>query len=955
MKNVPKMQFEWFMRVESMAHSFIGVSQGIEKKIRKYMWGFNEEPIYIDSVWYKLSNMREKALGRLAMTQGGLYLFTGFGLLKPSLRLHWNLLQCKRIRHANKRILFELPPLSRIEQANPMEVSPDEDGPLNPEYIDIQIPVVDELREPEEPKEENVYEQAANMVADALLFGKNADNRASLPDGKPEKIVVRPYKPPFAIEKEREDLKPPKRNKSLDEMTLLIQTPFATYLFKKICGIIRNMTWHVDPTLVTIPKLTSSLLEWNNVEDKRPEYSLMNRAILMAHYVFSSGKNLECADYFQTKWNGDSTLVLGKSFHPGGYAGPFGCAVGWEYGIDTVCLQNAHFKYMSAFVSCLLRSAQTVKSIGFSDYPRGCEIDLKIVGVKRTRVGNWLLVNCGATAANAVITALGDLPEPIESLTIARHSYNKNDAGSIFEAVQAVENITNTKSMSLVALNFKDFPKTAFSSMCCSFKNLQSLELKKLNVDGSVILDLVCSEQSNIKKLELISMRFADDVVVKKKLPKSLVSLDISKSRFVGISFVNFLKSVTAEMSEMPFFMIATNLELSEDCFAVGNVDYSKANSNVLELDLSNNRFPRKSFPIIFGFINSQKRMRNIVFDNIMTDDQRNFAHNLSMAVISVRMHGVDLSGQFDPLIIHQFLASLGSCLQLRRLSVKNCSAGDKGYDVLMDVHTLLKSLNEVLCDGMRPSTGSPQSPMISWWKFVADSGSLMANDSPHDDFAILGMDIRELVGLKEFYWISKLASPYRCTPTTLVERRDFLLEGVLSDNQEAISKALSPDVYFYINSTRIPESCWPTRARTDNLVKTKQAAKLEDVSLSDDSDTSSDIGNIDTDSFFDSTESEPDKETPKRTTIANPFLEISPEMVPEFAPPEEPIAAPKPKKPHESSSHHPHRTGGSASKSSHGSKPSTPSSKHSEKSSKGEKSSKSSNHRHSSKTSKKK
>lgn len=95
---------------------------------------------------------------------------------------------------------------------------------------------------------------------------------------------------------------------------------------------------------------------------------------------------------------------------------------------------------------------------------------------------------------------------------------------------------------------------------------------------------------------------------------------------------------------------------------------------------------------------------------------------------------------------MQQFIASLAGSLDLRRLSIVNCAAGNKGYKLLGQLHNLLKNLNEVLCDGMRPAPVPQEKrkeekrhPLIQWWKKVAESKSIIANYLLIEDLALLG------------------------------------------------------------------------------------------------------------------------------------------------------------------------------------------------------------------------
>jgi hypothetical protein len=104
--------------------------------------------------------------------------------------------------------------------------------------------------------------------------------------------------------------------------------------------------------------------------------------MLVAHSCFCAGSELEAADYFQSRWDRTSTLVLGKSFHPGGYATPFGCAVGWEAAITAVCFKSTHFKYKVSHIRC--NTARHKR--GCATYPRREQGNSKKVGCSQNPI-----------------------------------------------------------------------------------------------------------------------------------------------------------------------------------------------------------------------------------------------------------------------------------------------------------------------------------------------------------------------------------------------------------------------------------------------------------------------------------------------------------------------------------------------------------------------------------------
>jgi hypothetical protein len=101
--------------------------------------------------------------------------------------------------------------------------------------------------------------------------------------------------------------------------------------------------------MVKLPEFSSRSFSDDKIPPKGAARMLRQRAMLVALSCPCAGSGLEVADHFQSRSSRAPTLVLGKSFHPGDYATPFGWNVGWEAALTTVC-----FKSVAAAFEALL-------------------------------------------------------------------------------------------------------------------------------------------------------------------------------------------------------------------------------------------------------------------------------------------------------------------------------------------------------------------------------------------------------------------------------------------------------------------------------------------------------------------------------------------------------------------------------------------------------------------------
>ena len=718
------------------------------------------------------------------LTRGALYIFSNSKIRKPKLRLHISLLKCQKIKFKDSHLIIVFAPIKKKSDTNESK---------RDDYLSLPLPIMENSQP------------------------KNDDNQNSNDKKKKKKKKFR---------------------SDLDHPVLMIESKFYTkFLYKWIYKIVNAAIYKVEN--IIRPKFEPGNIAVNSIEHEAKKHSLKRRAVLMAHYCFFSGESLECADYFQSKWDGKSDLVIGPQFHPGGYAVPFGCAVGFEISLKSLIMKNAHFEYFSGFLSAVLVSAQTIRLIAFKDYQRGKSFQINFYDVKSTNIKRWTFINCCSDMINSFADAVDQLPSRIHKLTIGKHSYNKEDATSIFNGISNKNNLQKLKKLIFTNINFQEFPRTSFTSLCSSLEVIENLELSHINIDGSLLFTAACKDSPKIRKLILNGLKFEKEwakPIGKFNLPTTLALLDISETQFYGPSFANLLQNITLKGTLVPFFFVARSLHFAESVFQDLDhaIDFSKCQSNILEFDLSDNMIPKVSFEMIFHFINTQKRLRNLIFNNIITDDQTNFMFKLSSVELGPNFAGIDLSGEFKPLFIQQFISSVPGSSNLRRLSIKDSKCGNNGYILIEDLLNILKSINEIEIDGIEPSlikinkSKNERHPIINCWKKIQRHRSITANDLPIKDMAKLGFAIEKSENEPLLYtfdsrftdedreMLTRLSPPRRAIPTTMKDRLQFLVESMKSEDKNRINRAISPDIFLILNKN-IPDDYKITKEQRHN------------------------------------------------------------------------------------------------------------------------------------------
>ena len=706
---------------ESSRH-YIGVSKGKFNKLSAYAWGENEHPIFLDAIYYRLPNQRLNSKGYLMITRGAVYIFRYRALKGPMLLMHINLLHCTGVE-VSKHLIAIYAPKLELQSAFP-------DGE-NQAELDVPLPI---------------------------LFDE--------PDNNIRTVTAK-----------KKGVKLNDPNQEYD-FRILIDSSFAPQIGKIIFDIVKCVVFKLQKCVY--PRLAANVIQDYKLQ-KPCKHSLKRRAIFLAHYSFTSGTGLDCADYFSTKWDGSKRLVIGKSFKPGDYAAPFGCAVGWEVSLDRVVFQGVSFNRMNQFIDALVASSHTINEMVFTNYNRGTVPQFEFKRIITTIVSNWKFVNCAAQAVLSFTQVSGRLPNPLLHFKIARCCLNQSDSISLFKSIG-----TNLKTVSLnfVSISFHTFPSNDFIRMLSSISTLETLELRKINIDGFTLLKLICQANTNIKSLLLKGLDF-DTPDCDITLPEKLLLLDVSQSNFIGNGLTNFFNVILHSKTQNPFILRAQSIVVSDTALRqfkhVG--DGVTFQPNIWAFDFSSNNISKNVIKGLDKILLTQTRLRYLVFEKVTTDSARNLMQTLSSVMSKMGFEGLDLSGQFESYFIQQLIISLCDCKRLKRLSLKNSCGGN---ECIASLTTLLESflprLEELQCDGMRPSRvpvkHGDRQPVTLLWMTIAKRTTIKANDLPKSDFSELGVSF-DRISMKDRKWFSKLENRER--PLTFEERISKVFEKAAS------------------------------------------------------------------------------------------------------------------------------------------------------------------------------
>jgi hypothetical protein len=483
-------------------------------------------------------------------------------------------------------------------------------------------------------------------------------------------------------------------------LALIISIPTAARLCEVIAGVFLSHVHGVPAIIAELPTFDGFDVPAVNLK-----HTLKRRAMCIAHAETTGKVDLGLAGYFQEAWDGGDRLTLRSGFRPSVYAASFGKAVGWESQLKEVCFAGAAFEGSGVFFRRMLETAVSIKRVilvGYGQNKASTQLKFDFTGVHATSVESWQFISSDASLVKAWLNALarveGEAPR-VREVALARRGFGAEATVSIMTGLSRLREI---RSLRFIAVNFEAFAAEEFSRALAGFECLEALLFKNVNVDGSALLAAVCVPGAVVQRLGIRRARFAGPISGL-ALPLGLAVLDVSKSRFVGRTFRDFLVGITstAVAAGQEFMLVARALQLEEDTFeelrALGQMPVGFP--NICEFDLSRcpfyvapgtHRRSTTGLERLFEFIRAQSSATELVFDRVTVDDQEGLRRCLIDTILNdqvrARITGLEIDVLFDLENMRGIVMSMAGTKQLRRLVLRNSGIGDDGLGLTIDL-----------------------------------------------------------------------------------------------------------------------------------------------------------------------------------------------------------------------------------------------------------------------------
>lgn len=573
-----------------------------------------------------------------------------------------------------------------------------------------------------------------------------------------------------------------------------IASAMVRVLNEAIFGLKNLTVMHVDSTVPL-----------HNVDvTSRPQNALKWRALLLAHFYDVNGKHLHELDYFD-RWEVEdqSYLMLEPTLHPGNFAAAFGHAIAWESKLDMVVFRCFAPRHFPRFLDSLIDNATTIKTVIFDTYDGTKDPVFSGSKIEHSSVSKYIFEKVTASVITEFLRNTMKYPQ-IEELTFNKIEVRSDDFTRFVDLLTDVNNLAvhdHLQSFTITYSKILRFPTGDITRLLRAMPHIHSITIQNCNGSADRFVNACFVDGLGIKSVRVSGMTFKtafDNPRI--RIPPSLVSLDVSGSKFYTESLAGLMRLLTTQEVTYPIVLQMRRVLFKDDAMnGFGQLNLEATLPNIAEIDLSNTVIPSGSSQRLFAFLFTQKRLRLVSFKSVQAEDPIQFLKYVLQLCSSTALPGLELSGNFDSTTFGQFLNALlttGAAKSLRRLDIAGSKSGTTGMGALNELIKTIPGLNELVVDGFE--TDNPAA-LYALWKTISQHPEICSCDLPTNDMRQLGLILTKTP--EEFRDAFQILSA-KSRPLSVKERVEFAVNR-LSRHAEYV---YGPDIFKLVALEKLEE-----------------------------------------------------------------------------------------------------------------------------------------------------
>lgn len=577
-----------------------------------------------------------------------------------------------------------------------------------------------------------------------------------------------------------------------DSLQITIKYEDSDSLVNKIIYHFLEVTYKFkSPPKIKVRTENQSSLD----KPKARPYDLFTiRTIALAHYFNEKHISLSNATYFRKlEDKTKDALIIAQSLQIGPMFLTFGTSIAYEKKYSAILFEAYVDPHFSDLLCTIMSQTKHLSQVIFADYKENNAPEL-ILSPTETSINKFLFLRCCGMMIINFINASINFTTPINEIGLSLCTIRPQEFGDIINYIALSPPAKKIKRLTVHKVVMKPFPFDDISGLFVVCSNLETLVFRGLEIDATILFKTICESKScKIKTLTIRSMWFKTEISENLQIPKSFLCLNVSQCIFSSDVFLSFILFLTRRWHRRSIALSAESLQFKDDAFSCfSKIDFTKVYPNLCEIDFSGNQVPQNHINYFFDFLNTQKRLHCLALNDIYTDNFPVFLSKLTDFVYSNSLPGIELSGKINESDLSYFILSLSNASFLRHLKIEGRQFCDHCISSLLTLLKFSPKIVEFSADCFKPN--SPQM-FLELWRFVAQSKTILATNSPQNDFEDLNCDFEISEGLKRKKRFSDMPkrvvymSQYPCN-----DLEDLKLED--ENFQEKVKSLLNSEIF---------------------------------------------------------------------------------------------------------------------------------------------------------------
>lgn len=560
---------------------------------------------------------------------------------------------------------------------------------------------------------------------------------------------------------------------------------------------------------------------------RRAPNSLMNRALFFSHFYNASGNQLETLVYLKKLEEKESNnITISKRFHPGNFAESFGHAIAWEASLNTLSMQSFAPTKFPMFFHALLENSQTIDRVVFIDYKEKVP-PFNFSGIEETIVRRFWFMRCFPEIIIKFVEASRKLSISMDELLITQCTFSTQDFFDLVNKISKCQYVKRASRIFLSRIEITPFPFDDFIRLISLSHQLHTLTITETDVDATDLLKAISFSQTHARVIRLCKLNFKTIVPPQTFPPRTLLAFNVSQCVFTPESLKSIFEYICSSPLNFPIIFLAQLLDIKPEVYSsLADLNYGSLYPNIGEFDWSGNVIPNHALKDLFAFLYTQKRCHLLTMNEVKPEDGDQFLGYLSKFAISLPLLGLDLSGNFMSHVFIPFLETLKDAKLLRRLKIKNSTAGDEGLAKYTELINSLPDLTEVGGDGFRPTSIDR---FIRFWFAVRDHPKIKTCNLPRDDLISIGLTVAMMTPDVKGAFIELRNRPRMSTVSQRLEYLTQQLE-MFEDDEESSTFSTETDTEIYDKTSAIIVTDPHHEGDEDIDIETFQTENFEDI-----------------------------------------------------------------------------------------------------------------------------